>query len=311
MAETKRERERERERRRGINCESPRTNHPGIPGVIFRRAVYSELSRSVVRRLLCSSTALESCARGNRLILRNFDVRPAKFNSIRRTNTVLHRVVSKTTCPDDTWKLPSVHRDYLIAFEIRFQSGTSGIQFAATRVQICGITISEIGENSHLKKEIKAELAERQGISVGKRGARTTKGALFKTKTKWFQRALRMSKRTRVEKKLVPTCVAVWIRVFQNGNESRWARCISNSRSSTYRRVEQDWRGVHSCAVYGSLLPLAPWRFNSRLEHLVITDSSFSFLPSSSLLVSSFAVNALLTNGGSDLLFKFLSLLWL
>lgn len=87
------------------------------------------------------------------------------------------------------------------------------------------------------------------------------------------------------KKKLVPTCVAVWIRAaFQNGNESRWARCISNSRSSTYRRVEQGWRGVHSCAVYGGLLPLAPWRFNSRLEHLVITDPSF-------LLVSSLKFN--------------------
>lgn len=56
--------------------------------------------------------------------------------------------------------------------------------------------------------------------------------------------------------------------------------------SSTYRRVEQSWRGVHSCAVHGGLLPLALWRFNSRLEHLVITDSSFSFLPLSLISVS-------------------------
>lgn len=131
---------------------------------------------------------------------------------------------------------------------------------------------------------------QRQNFS--RKTERSTKGALFKMKTKWFQRALRMSKRARVEKKLAPTCVAVWIRAaFQNGNESHWARCISNSHSSTYRRVEHGWRGVHSCAVYGGLLPLASWRFNSRLEHLVITDSSFSFLPLSSVLVSSLALN--------------------
>lgn len=55
------------ERRRGINCES----HESGRRARYIPLVYSELSRSVVRRLLCSSAALESF-RGNGLILRNF-----------------------------------------------------------------------------------------------------------------------------------------------------------------------------------------------------------------------------------------------
>lgn len=73
---------------------------------------------------------------------------------------------------------------------------------------------------------------------------------------------------------------------MNTGGFPKWQRDpagLDASRIHVVRRIVESSRvggGFTAAQSTGVCYPLAPWRFNSRLEHLVITDSSFLLLPS-------------------------------
>lgn len=116
------------------------------------------------------------------------------------------------------------------------------------------------------KRKGKKKRSTRDKISVGKRSEGQKAHCLKRKRSDSREPCVWASVQGSDKKKKKKNwCPRAWPyeygRLSKMATRSRWARCISNSRSSTYRRVEQGWRGVHSCAVYGGLLPPRPVAF--------------------------------------------------
>lgn len=86
------------------------------------------------------------------------------------------------------------------------------------------------------------------------------------------------------KKKKKNWCPRAW--PYEYGRLSKMATSpagLDASRIHVVRRIVESSRvggGFTAAQSTGVCYPLAPWRSNSRLEHLVITDSSFLLAPS-------------------------------